>query len=209
MHDPVVLAIPRGGVEVGAVIARVLGAELDVVLSRKLRAPHQPELALGAVGEDGDLYLEIDREMLRGDEGDYLEREREFQLSEIERRRRLFRGDLPAAGVRDRTVIVTDDGVATGATLIAALRWIRKRGPRELIVAVPVAPRDTAELIARHCDRLICPLVREDFVAVGQFYRRYPEVSDQRVVELLREARRQPVVELPPTRPGIHPGAAN
>ncbi|CAG0984362.1 pyrimidine operon attenuation protein / uracil phosphoribosyltransferase [Phycisphaerales bacterium] len=201
MHDPVVLAIPRGGVEIGVVIARELGAEVDVVLSRKLRAPHQPELAIGAVCEDGNVYLDADREMLWGDEGDYLERERLYQLSEIERRRRLFRGERIGAALKDRTVIVTDDGVATGATLIAALRAVRKKGPRELIVAVPVSPRDTAEILRRHCDLLVCPEVRDDFVAVGQFYRAYREVTDQRVVELLRECDRStPVVMMP--RPG-------
>ena len=124
-HDPVVLAIPRGGVVIGAVLARELRAELDVVLSRKLRAPFQPELAIGAVAEDGQVYLELGvREALELTDG-YLSEEQRYQLVEIERRKKLFRKVRPPVTVKGRSAIVTDDGIATGSTMIAALETIR------------------------------------------------------------------------------------
>ena len=187
LDKPVVLAIPRGGVEVGAAIARGLGCELDVVLSRKLRAPHQPELALGAVSEDGDVYLNHFASAMT-DVGDaYIEAERTRQLAEIGRRRTMFRAVRPQADVRDRTVILTDDGIATGATMIAALHTVRAAGAKEIIVAVPVGAPDRIDAIRPLCDRVECLLEPIDFWAVGQFYRNFEQVSDERVVELLRD----------------------
>ena len=176
-EKPLVLAIPRGGIEVGAAIARGLGCELDVVLSRKLRAPHNPELALGAVSETGEVYLNHFAAAMT-DAGDaYIEAERKRQVAEIDRRKAMFRAVRPQVDVRDRTVIVTDDGIATGATMIAALKTVRAAGAREVVVAVPVgAP-----------DRIECLIEPADFWAVGQFYRNFEQVSDERVVELLRE----------------------
>ncbi|MEY3203744.1 MAG: hypothetical protein RLZZ21_75 [Planctomycetota bacterium] len=187
LDKPVVLAIPRGGVEVGAAIARGLGCELDVVLSRKLRAPHQPELALGAVSEDGDVYLNHFASAMT-DVGDaYIEAERTRQLAEIGRRRTMFRAVRPQADVRDRTVILTDDGIATGATMIAALHTVRAAGAKEIIVAVPVGAPDRIDAIRPLCDRVICLQEPEAFWAIGQFYRNFEQVEDERVVELLRD----------------------
>lgn len=187
LHRPLVLAIPRGGIEVGVPLARGLGAELDVVLSRKLRSPRQPELALGAVAEDGSVSLNHFAQALT-DVGDaFIEAERRRQMEEIARRRRLYRSVRPAADPADRTVIVTDDGIATGATMIAALRTVRAARPRELIVAIPVAPADRLEALRPACDLLVCLHAADDFWAVGQFYRHFDQVEDQRVVELLRE----------------------
>jgi predicted phosphoribosyltransferase len=187
LHDPLVLAIPRGGIEVGAALARGLGAELDVVLSRKLRAPHQPELALGAVSEGGDVYLNHFASAMT-DAGDaWIESERMRQLAEIDRRRTMFRAVRPQAAISGRTVIVTDDGVATGATMIAALHTVRAAGAKEIIVAVPVGAPDRIEAIRRLCDRMICLIEPEAFWAVGQFYRDFEQVEDGRVVELLRD----------------------
>ena len=184
---PLVLAIPRGGVEIGAVLARGLGAELDVVLSRKLRAPHQPELALGAVSEDGQVYLNHFASAMT-DAGDaYVEAERARQLAEIARRRELYRGVRPQADVRDRTVILTDDGIATGATMIAALHTVRAGGAREIIVAVPVGAPDRIDALRPLCDRIVCLQEPEAFWAIGQFYRTFEQVEDARVVELLRD----------------------
>ncbi|NBT14128.1 MAG: phosphoribosyltransferase [Planctomycetia bacterium] len=186
-EKPIVLAIPRGGVEVGAALARGLGCELDVVLSRKLRAPHQPELALGAVSETGEVYLNHFASAVT-DAGDaYIEAERLRQLEEIARRKAVFRGIRPQADVRGRTVIVTDDGLATGATMIAALRGVKAAGAAEIIVAVPVAAPDRLEAIRPLCDRIECLVEPTDFWAVGQFYRRFDQVSDDRVCELLRD----------------------
>jgi hypothetical protein len=186
-EKPLVLAIPRGGVEVGAAIARGLGAELDVVLSRKLRSPHQPELAMGAVSETGEVYLNHFASAL-SDAGDaYVEAERKRQMVEIERRKTLFRTVRPQAPITGRTVILTDDGLATGATMIAALRAVRAAGPREIIVAVPVGSPERIDAIRLLCDRVVCLIEPTDFWAVGQFFRKFEQVSDARVVELLRD----------------------
>jgi predicted phosphoribosyltransferase len=174
-------------VVLGAVLARRLGAELDVVLSCKLRAPGQPELALGAVGEDGQTYLGPQAEELLVGMADYLEAEERHQLLEIARRREMFRGVRPAARLTGRSVIVTDDGIATGSTMLAALRVARAQRPHELIVAVPVASPSRLEEVCRWCDEVVCLLAPEDFWAIGQFYEDFAQVSDERVVELLRE----------------------
>lgn len=192
-RDPVVLAIPRGGVVTGSVVARELGAELDVVLSRKLRAPYQPELAVGAVGEDGQVYLNHQAQEALGLTDEYLAAERRHQLGEIARRQSLLRGVRPAAPLAGRSVIVTDDGIATGSTMIAALQVARTKKPHELIVAVPVAPPDRLAEVRRHCDEAICLVTPADFWAVGQFYEDFAPVEDTEVVELLRAA--QPVPE--------------
>jgi predicted phosphoribosyltransferase len=187
LRDPLVVGIPRGGVVTGAVLARELGAELDITLSRKLRAPFQPELAIGAVGEDGEVYLDerfSQRDVLLPD---YLERERLQQMEEIRRRHDLFRAARPPARIEGRTVIVTDDGIATGSTMIAALHVVRHQNPHELIVAVPVAPPERLDFIRKHCDRLICLHAPVDFWAVGQFYENFEQVEDEQVVELLQE----------------------
>jgi putative phosphoribosyl transferase len=157
--DPLVLAIPRGGVVTGAVIAEGLGAELDVVLSRKLRAPDQPELAMGAIAEGGEVYLNSYGRALSEQLGEYLENEKRHQLSEIKRRKALFRAVRPAASMTGRSIIVVDDGIATGSTMIAALQAAKLQSPHEMIVAVPVASPDRLEEIRRWCDEVVCPFV--------------------------------------------------
>jgi predicted phosphoribosyltransferase len=184
--DPLVLAIPRGGVVTGAVLARELGADLDVVLSRKLRAPGQPELAVGAVSEDGHVYLNQHARQVPGLTVEYLNRERRYQLAEIARRKKLFRAARPPAPVAGRAVIVTDDGIATGSTMIAALQVIMAQEPREVIVAVPVASPDRLAEVRGWCDDVVCLLTPEEFWAVGQFYADFRQVEDEEVVELLR-----------------------
>jgi len=184
-HDALVLAIPRGGVVMGAVLAEELEAELDVVLARKLRAPWNPEVALGAVAEDGGVYLnpQID-ESLDLSEG-YLAEEHRYQCAEIARRKKLFRRGRPPAKVAGRSVIVTDDGIATGATMLAALRVVQAQRPHELIVAVPVASPDRLEEIGCCCDEIVC-LQRPDwFRAIGQFYEDFRQVEDEEVVAQL------------------------
>lgn len=187
LHNPLVLAIPRGGVATGAVLARELDAELDVVLSRKLRAPGQPELAVGAVAEDGKIYLNHLAAQVTGLTDDYLDTERQYQLNEIARRQKLIRGVRPAAPIANRSVIVTDDGIATGATMIAALEVIKAKEPRETIVAVPVAPPERLDAIRRRCDRLVYLFAPQEFFSIGQFYENFEQVDDEQVVALLRE----------------------
>ena len=185
-HDPLVLAIPRGGVVTGAVLARELGAELDVVLSRKLRTPGQPELAIGAISEDGRVYLNHHAQAFLDLTKDYLADERRHQLGEIARRKKLFRGVRPQASVAGRSVIVTDDGIATGSTMIAALQAVKAQNPREVIVAVPVASPDRLEEVRRWCDDVVCLLSPEEFWAIGQFYADFSQVEDEQAIELLR-----------------------
>jgi predicted phosphoribosyltransferase len=187
LYDSLVLAIPRGGVVTGAVLARELGAELDVVLSRKFRAPLQPELAVGAISEDGRVYLNHYAQDVPDLTEDYLAAERRHQLGEIARRKKLFRGVRPEASVAGRSVIVTDDGIATGSTMIAALQAVKTQNPREVIVAVPVASPDRMEEVRRWCDDVVCLLRPEEFWAIGQFYEDFTQVEDDEVVQLLRE----------------------
>ena len=187
-HEPVVLAIPRGGVVTGAVLARELGAELDVVLSRKLRAPFQHELAVGAVAEDGKIYLEPRVREACELTDEYLSQEQRYQLGEIERRKKLFRRVRPPVPVKGRSVIVTDDGIATGSTMIAALQTIRSQQPHELLIAVPVVPFGRLAELRRRCDDIVCVLAPVDFWAIGQFYEEFPQVADAEVVKLLRES---------------------
>lgn len=184
---PLVLAIPRGGVVVGAILARGLAADLDVVLARKLRAPRQPELALGAVSETGEVYLNHFAEAMSDIGEAWIAGERKRQMAEIERRRAMVRAVRPQAPIRGRTVILTDDGLATGATMIAALRTVRAAGPARIVVALPVASPERLPAIEALCDRVECLVIPDDFLAVGQFYRCFDEVTDDTVVALLRE----------------------
>jgi putative phosphoribosyl transferase len=188
--DPVVIAIPRGGVEVGAEVARLLERPLDVVVTRKLGAEFQPELAIGAIAE-GDV------ERLRpwtGDEG-HLGRERERQRDELARRVALFRAAVPQVPLAGRDAVLVDDGVATGATLHAAVESLRRRGPRSIVAAFPVAAPDfLAEARRRRGepgwpDRTVCLAAPDDFLAVGQAYGRFDQVPDGRAVALLVASR--------------------
>lgn len=186
LQDPLVLAIPRGGIVIGAVLARELGADLDIVLSRKLRAPGYPELALGAVSEDGQVYLTHDAQEFLGQIEEYLLEERRYQLAEIARRKKLFRGVRPHASLTGRSVIVTDDGIATGSTMIAALQAARTQSPHEVLVAVPVASPNRLPEVRRWCDAIICLQAPKRFRAIGQFYEDFAQVEDEEVVQLLR-----------------------
>jgi predicted phosphoribosyltransferase len=203
LSDPLVLAVPRGGVVTGAVLADELGAELDVVLARKLRAPGQPELAIGAVSEDGDVYLNALARKVPGVTEAYLRAERMHQLGEIARRRYLFRSARPESHVSGRSVIVVDDGMATGSTMLAALRVLNTRTPREIIVAVPVAPRDVLELVRGQCSHVECLLALRDFDAVGSFYRDFRQIEDDEVVRLLERHATRP--SRPPAQRGGGP----
>lgn len=187
--DPVVLAIPRGGVALGAVLARELGAELDVVLARKLRCPWQPELAIGAMAEDGQVYLNAFAQQV-ADLDEYLAEECHAQRAEIARRQKLLRTARPPARLGGRSVIVTDDGIATGATMLAALHALQAQAPAEVIVAVPVASPRQLEEVRAWCDDLVCLCAPERFAAIGQFYEDFTPVEDEEVVALLRAAAR-------------------
>lgn len=184
LRRPLVLAIPRGGVVLGAVLARELDADLDVLLARKLRAPDNPELAVGAVTETGQVYL--NHEYLEPQSQAYLDRETKVQLREIARRRRLLRGNRPPQSAADRSIIIVDDGIATGSTMIAALRALKAQHAHEIMVAVPVAAPDRLEQVRPLCDDLICLHAAPDLYAVGQFYDDFNQINDEQVVALLK-----------------------
>jgi predicted phosphoribosyltransferase len=205
--DPLVLAIPRGGVVTGTVLARELGAELDVVLARKLRAPGRPELAIGAIAEGGRVHLNHHVQEFTGDIGDYLVEELHHQRTEIARRQRIFRSVRPQAPVAGRSVIVTDDGTATGSTMLAALKAVRAQKPHDLLVAVPVAPPGRLKEVGRWCDDVVCLLEPDDFWAVGQFYEDFAPVEDGQVVDLLRAFGKRSAKAVPKTVPAARAAA--
>jgi len=188
LRNPLILGIPRGGVIVGAALAQELEAELDVVLARKLRAPEQPELAIGAISETGDVYLNTYAEDVLLAREDYLGRERRHQLAEISRLKEMLRGSRPPAEVAGRSVIVTDDGIAPGSTIIAALQVIRAQHPYELIAAVPVAAPEQLVEVRHWCDELVCLLSPEPFLAISHVYEDFTPVEDEQAAALLRAA---------------------
>jgi len=187
-RDILVLAVPRGGVVVGKEVARALKAPLDIVIARKIGAPDNPELAIGAVAADGTVAVDEEAVASLGVSQSYIEAATEREQEEIERRLRAYRGDRPPPDVADKTVVLVDDGVATGATTLAAIRYLRKQGPRELILAVPVGPPETVHMLSREVDRVVVLATPELFWAVGAYYDRFEQTSDQEVIDLLREA---------------------
>ena len=180
----VVLAIPRGGVIVGEVIARELGAPLDVVVPRKIGAPGNPELAIGAVAP-GIRVLDPRMVGALGVTDRYLEREIAEQETEIERRQHAYRGGRPPQPVEGRVAIVVDDGVATGSTAVAALRWARARGAERVVLAVPVAAPQSLERLRAEADEVVVLETPQPFLAVGEWYRDFDQTTDEQVVSAL------------------------
>jgi putative phosphoribosyl transferase len=187
---PIVFALPRGGVPVGYEISRALGVPLEVFVARKLGAPGQPEFGIGAVAPGGVRILNEDVVWRLGIPDDYLERITERETAEVERRLRHFRGDRPEPDVRRRTVILVDDGLATGVTARAAVEALRRLEPRRLILAAPVCAAQTTELLAPEVDELVCLEAPSDLGAIGFWYRDFAQTSDEEVIELLESARR-------------------
>ena len=189
-----VLALPRGGVPIAAWIARALHAPLDLLLVRKIGVPWQRELALAAVvdGDPPDLVIDDEVQRDSGVGRDYIDAEMARELREIERRRRTYlhgRAPLPVAG---RTAIVVDDGIATGTTMRAALKALRRRAPARLVLAVPVAPRDTCEALASEVDQIICLEQPSPFYAIGAHYRDFHQVGDDEVLAAIASAEAAP-----------------
>lgn len=189
----IVLGIPRGGVVVAAEVARALNAPLDIFIAHKLGAPFNPELAIGALTSNGEVLLDENLvDQLYLSEKD-IAREVEHQRKEIARRDARFRNASrrEPLGVKNKTVVLIDDGVATGSTVLASLRALRKQQPARLILAIPVGPSDTVALLARECDQVVVLATPEPFWAVGRFYTHFDQTEDAEVMELLEKASKE------------------
>ena len=187
-----VLAIPRGGVVVGYVIAKALNLQLDVIIPRKIGAPDNPELAIGAVAEDGTAILDENLINYLGVSKEYIRQETERQKQEIERRLKLYRQDTSYPNLKGLDVIVVDDGIATGSTMKAALASVKNRGAASITVAIPVGPPSTIEELETMADRVVCLYTPEYFQAIGQFFTDFSQTPDEEVIKLLRESKQKP-----------------
>ena len=191
-EDPVVLAIPRGGVPVGLEVSRALDAPLDIVLVRKIGAPFQPELAIAAVvdGDRPETVHNPEAADFPGITDAYIKEETARQLAEIERRRGLYLGSRARPQIEGHTAILVDDGIATGATVRAALIGVRRSKPKRLVLATPVAPPETIEALRTEADDVVCLATPEPFFAIGQFYETFDQLTDAEVIELLESRSR-------------------
>ena len=185
--DVIVLALPRGGVPVGYEVARALHAPLDVFIVRKLGVPGHEELAMGAVATGGVRVLneQVVRALRIPDS--VIDAVASWELEELRRRERLYRGDRPPPDVRGKTVILVDDGLATGSTMLAAVRALRQQQPARIVVAVPIAAPDTCELLRADVDDVVCAVTPEPFYAVGLWYEDFSQTTDEEVRELLAQ----------------------
>jgi putative phosphoribosyl transferase len=186
-----VLAIPRGGVVVGYEIAQTLHLPLDVIIPHKLGAPYNPELAIGAITEDGSTVLDDNLITDLGVSQDYITKESERQKKEIERRLVLYRQNQPNLYLKGKDVIVVDDGIATGSTMKAALLSVKNKGARSITVAIPVGPSSTIKELEKRANRVVCLYLPEYFQAIGQFYDDFSQTTDDEVIGLLRENRQK------------------
>lgn len=191
LQDPVVLALPRGGVPVGFEIAERLDAPLDLLVVRKLGVPGHEELAMGAIASGGARVLNRDVIESLGISSAVIDRVAVHEQRELERRERLYRGQQAPEPVRDRTVILVDDGLATGATMRVAATSLRERGPRSIIAAVPVGAASSCSMLEPLVDHLVCLAQPEPFYGVGLWYRVFDQTSDEQVRDLLRQNRRR------------------
>ncbi|HUV42471.1 MAG TPA: phosphoribosyltransferase [Patescibacteria group bacterium] len=185
-QDLIVLAIPRGGLVIGKQLSLVLNCPLDILVTKKIGAPNNSELAIGAVGITGEPVINEELTSRLGIDKEYLEKEITGRKAEVERRVKEYRGNKPAVKLEDKIVIITDDGVATGATMAAAIEVIRQQEPKKIVVAIPVISRDSMPKLEEQADEIVyleAPLM---FFAVGQFYQEFDQVSDKEVKELLR-----------------------
>ncbi|MDP2861132.1 MAG: phosphoribosyltransferase family protein [bacterium] len=185
LENPLILAIPRGGVVIGAEIARELNVDLDVFIAKKIGAPGNPELAIGAVGPDNVVIINHVLAHQVGADGGYLETEIKNLGLEVEERIKKFRQKKPKLTVENKTVVLVDDGIATGATVEVAIEWLRQKRAKTIVLAVPVAPPETIEKLTPLVGKIICLHQPSFFAAVGQFYEEFPQISDEEVLNML------------------------
>lgn len=186
--DTIVLALPRGGVPVAAVVADKIGAGLDLILVRKLGLPGYEEFAMGAIASGGVQVMNDDMLVRHQVPEEAIDRVVARESAELQRREQAYRGDRPPPDLGDRCVMLVDDGLATGSTMRAAIQVVRTQAPREVVLAVPVAPPTTVEKLRREVDKVICPATPESFMAIGRWYRDFTQTSDETVRELLARA---------------------
>ncbi len=183
-EDPIILAIPRGGVITGNIIASELGAKLDIIVSRKIGAPDNPEFAIGAVMHDGSYFPNERNIIMLNVPQNYINQEIAVQMKEIDRRLVRFRGSKEY-NFEGRTVVLVDDGIATGATMLVAALWVKKQKPKELIIALPVGPKETINMLSKVADKIIVLHLPYLFNAVGEFYQEFNQVDDYEVQEIM------------------------
>src|SRR3989344_3172133 len=183
--DAIILAIPRGGLEIGNALAKELRLPLDVIIVKKLGHPYNEELAVGAVGLEGELVLNQD--VAHDVPKDYIEEKREELAEEVEKRYELFRGKIKPPNLKNKIVIIVDDGIATGATMILCARIVKKTKPKKLIIAIPVGPIEGVEKLKDEADEVICLKTPIFFGAVGEFYENFQQVSDEEAKNYLKE----------------------
>lgn len=186
----VVIAIPRGGVEVGYAVASKLSSPLEVTVPRKIGSPADPELAVGAIAEDGTIYIDEEVSKMIGIRDDWIRIEAERELREVKRRIEVYREGKPLPSLRGHIVLLVDDGIATGATIIATARFLRKLEPEKLVIAAPVAPPEAVSKLSREADDLRFVETPSPFFAIGQFYQDFSQLSDSQVLEYLSRVRR-------------------
>jgi putative phosphoribosyl transferase len=184
-EDVLVLAIPRGGVVVGSIVARALGAPLDIIVTKKIGAPGEAEYALGAVTQDGEVILDEAAVRMLGVGRDYLDSEAANQREEVRDRMKRFRGERPYPSLKGKTVVIVDDGIATGYTALAAARSVKRQGPKSVVLAVPVGPSETIAKLSREVDKVVCLEMPEPFFAIGEFYSEFGQVEDDEVRRIL------------------------
>ena len=188
-EDVIVLAVPRGGLEIAYDTIKTLGFKWDLIIPRKIGAPHNKEFAIGAVSADGSYFINDDYVKMYGISQDYIEKEVSEQTNEIKRRMKEYRGKDTFPEVKDKTVIIIDDGIATGFTILAVIKAVKKQGAKKIILAIPVGPRETIEEFKEIVDEVICLYIPDEFYAVGSYYVDFKQVTDEEVFKMMKELR--------------------
>jgi len=183
-NDPILLAIPRGGVIIGDIISSTLNIALDIIVSKKIGAPHNPEFAIGAIMPDGSYVLNEEVAKMLNISQNYIDAEVASTVKEIERRLMKFRG-TKEYGLEGKTVVLVDDGIATGATMFVAIQWVKKQKPKQIIVAIPVGPKETIDQLNKVADKVVALHAPVYFNAVGEFYHEFDQVDDYKVQEIM------------------------